>query len=195
MRSNLKYALIAIFCLLLLQNAASAQELVVKFPEIDGWEKGEVTKYPTTALGYSVGYESEKGEIVTVYVYTGGLKTIPDDVSHKTFKDEMNRAKAEIRQVEEMGYYENVKELKNDTVTLGGDAGKVKALHTLFTFKVRGQEVSSEIFIWGYQNNFIKIRATRKAEKDMAYSKEFTALLAELDKLFSKPANEKLKAE
>ncbi|MGB7202725.1 MAG: hypothetical protein WBD16_10695 [Pyrinomonadaceae bacterium] len=195
MRSKLRYIIIATVLGLLLQNAASAQGLDVKFPEIDGWEKGELTKYPSAALGYSIGYESETGEIVTVYVYNAGLKTIPDDVNHKTIKDEINRAKAEIRQVEEMGYYENVKELKNDTVTLGGEAGKVKTLHALFTFKLRGNEVASDIFIWGYQNHFVKIRATRKAEKEMVNSKIFTVLLAELDKLFSKPPAEKLKAE
>lgn len=191
MRSNIKYlALTMVFGLLLLQNAALTQELKIEFPEIDGWEKGEVTKYPSSALGYSIGYESDKGEIVTVYVYNGGLKVIPNDVNHKTIKDEMDRAKGDIHQVAKMGYYENVKELKNDTITLSGESGKVKALHALLTFKANGQDVSSEIFIWSHQNYFIKIRATRKTEKEIVNSKEFTAFLAEMDKLFSKPGNE-----
>ena len=52
----------------------------VTFPEVDGWELGDKYRYPTAALGYSVNYESDTSR-VTVYVYTGGRKVIPNDLN------------------------------------------------------------------------------------------------------------------
>ena len=50
----------------------------IDFPDVEGWQRGEVQNFPTAALGYSVTYESEDGGRATVYVYDGGLKSIPD---------------------------------------------------------------------------------------------------------------------
>lgn len=211
MRSILKYTVFTIFCgLFIMQAVVTAQdkstqtspdkadktakpvtprvdkELKVEFPDIDGWEKSEITKYPTAALGYSIGYNSPEGGAVTVYVYNGGMKNIPDGATDNTVKSELERAKGDIRQAGKMGYYEDVKEIKNDTITLGGATGKVKALRSLFNFSARGQAVTSEIYIFGYQNNFIKIRATRPKEEDKTENKAVADLLAAIDALFSK---------
>jgi hypothetical protein len=158
----------------------------ITFPEIEGWEKGGIRTYPNAALGYSVAYQSEEGGTITVYVYNGGLKKIPDDINDKILIDEIERAKNEIVQIGKMGVYENVKELKNDRVTLGGANGKVKALRSLYYFKVRGNEVDSEIYLFSYKNNFIKIRSTRPKSEEGKENKAVMNLLAEIDKLFAK---------
>lgn len=155
------------------------------FPEVEGWERGDVQNFPSAALGYSVTYESEDGGRATVYVYDGGLKSIPDGVNDKVVKEEIERAKNEIIQIGRLGIYEGVKEIKNDTVTLGGSTGKVKALRSLFHFRVKGEALDSEIYLFGYNNNFIKIRSTRPAA-DGADNKALLALLVEIDKLFAK---------
>ena len=205
MKSSLKTILVIFCALFLMQTVAVAQdkssdkadkaaksdtrsadkESKVEFPDIDGWEKSDITKYPTAELGYSVNYESEEGGRVTVYVYNGGLKNIPDGATDKAVKNELEKAKGEIRQAGKMGYYDNIKEIKNETITLGGAAGKVKSLYTLLNFSAQGQELASEIYLFGYRNNFIKIRATRLKEGG-AENKAFTDLLAKLDAYFSK---------
>jgi hypothetical protein len=199
MRMIFRFTVLAIFCsLFLLQTTATAQppggksessktttRTEIEFPDIDGWEKGEIQKFPTAALGYSIGYQSNYGDIITIYVYNGGQTKIPNDINDKILKNEIEKAKNDIIQAGKAGYYENVKEIKNDTVTLGGADGKIKALHTLFNFKLRGQDVDSEIYLFGYRNNFIKIRATRpKAEKNTE-NKFLTSFLAEIEKVFS----------
>ncbi len=164
--------------------ASGDKELKVEFPEIDGWVKGNVTTYPRAELGYSVNYESEEAGRVTVYVYNGGMKKISSDVADKAVVSQIEQAKSDIQQYGRMGYYENVKEIKSETVTLGGANGKVKTLYSLFSFGIKGEPFASEIYLFGYQNHFIKIRATRlKAETE---NKAMTDLLAKIDGLFSK---------
>lgn len=209
MKTILKLAVLVMFSgLFLMQTTALAQkdkptgsgkgsgsgnsyELKIEFPEIDGWDKGEIRTYPAAELGYSIAYQSEEGGTVTIYVYNGGLTKISSDLNDKVIKDEINRAKNEIIEVGKMGVYKNVKELKNDTVTLGGTSGKTKALRSLFSFSVRGQDVDSEIYLFSYENHFVKIRATRPKAEDNAENKVFTKFLGEIDKLFSGGSSDK----
>lgn len=198
MRGILKFTIFTIFCgLFLMQTVVSAQkdaskygkntqDLELTFPVIEGWEKGDTTVYPTPELGYSIAYQSEEGGTVTIYVYNGGLKKISNDITDKIVKSQMEQAKNDIKQYGKLGYYEDVKEVKSDTVTLGGSSGKIKALHSLFTFTIRGQDVDSEIYLFSHQNNFIKIRATRPQSETAAENEAMTTLLSEIDKLFSK---------
>ncbi len=160
-------------------------DLKIKFPDIEGWDKSEITKYPIPELGYSINYESEEGGRVTVYIYNGGKKNIPGNINDKILKGEIDKAKGEIIQVGKMGAYQNVKEIKNDEQVLGGEEGKVKALHSLFSFSARGQQLTSEIFLFGYQNHFIKLRATRPFEKEDVKNQAMIDLLSAIDKLFS----------
>ena len=161
------------------------EDLAVNFPEVEGWNAGEIQKYPTEDLGFSVNYESREGGKVTIYVYNGGRKTISSDLADKVIKDELNKAKGEIRKVADMGYYQNLKELQNDTVTLGGTTGKVKSLHTLYNFNAGKLNVTSEIYIFGHQNRFVKIRATRARDNNENGNKLVVALLKEIDNFFS----------
>jgi hypothetical protein len=194
----LKFTIFTIFCgLFLMQTVVSAQnntpkagkntqDLELTFPVIEGWEKGDTTVYPIPELGYSIAYQSEEGGTVTIYVYNGGLKKISSDIADKTVKSQMEQAKNDIKHYGKLGYYENVKEVKSETVTLGGSSGKIKALHSLFTFTIRGQDVNSEIYLFSHQNNFIKIRATRPQSKTTTENQAMTTLLSEIDAMFSK---------
>ena len=193
MRLGLKHTIFSIICGLFLMssivsaqtNSAKGNEIV--FPEVEGWEMGEITTYPTEELGYSIPYQSEEGGgTVTIYVYNGGLKKIADGIDDKNVKSEIKKAGSDIELYGQKGYYDNVKKIKDDTVSLGGKDGKVKALYSLYSFKIRGNEVDSEIYLFGFQNNFIKIRATRPKGKDSAENVEVNNLLAEIGKLFSK---------
>lgn len=173
------------------KGSSSSYDLKIEFPEIDGWDKGEIQKYPTAALGYSISYQSEEGGIVTIYVYNAGQSKIPDDLNDIILKNELDKAKNDIIQAGKAGYYENVKELKNDTVNLGGTSGKTKSLRSLFSFNLRGQDVNSEVYLFSYENNFIKIRATRPKTDGNSENKVFTKFLGEIDKLFTGGSSDK----
>lgn len=169
--------------------SVTLEDLAINFPEIENWQQSEIQKYPTEDLGFSIDYESREGGKVTIYVYKGGQKTIPDDISDKVIKNELKKAKGEIQKVADMGYYDDLKEVKNDTVTLGGTSGKIKALHALYNFRARNQNLASEIYIFGHKNRFIKIRATRSRSNNESGDKMVTDLLAEIDTFFSDETN------
>ena len=155
----------------------------ILFPEVEGWDKSDKTTYPVLGLGYSYNYESADGGRVTIYVYDKRLSEIPDGVSNSAVKDEFKQVKNEISQFGKAGVYQNLKEAKSEIITLGGTSGKIKSLYALFYFTVKGQEMASELYIFGYKNNFIKIRATRP--KSAVNSRELANLLAEIDTVFA----------
>lgn len=160
-------------------------DLQIKFPEVQGWEKSGIQKYPTPALGYSVNYECDEGGRVTIYVYNGGRDKVPSDISNQVLKSEIDKAKNEIYQVEKLGHYKNVKELKNETFILGGELGKVESLHSLFSFEAGENKLTSEIYLFSYEDHFIKIRATRLFEEEGTKNDSIITLLSAMDKLFS----------
>lgn len=162
-----------------------ANDLKINFPNVEGWEKSEITNYPVAELGYSVNYESVEGGRVTVYVYNAGKSKIAAGAKDKVIKDEIVKAKNEILEFEKRGVYQNVKEVKNETVMLGGETGKVESLHYLLSMSARGNNLTSEIYLFGYKNHFIKFRATRLFEKEGTKNQAINDLLTALDKLFA----------
>lgn len=163
----------------------NAFDLKINFPDVEGWNKSEISVYPVAALGYSVNYESKEGGRVTIYVYDGGKAKVASGVKDKVIKDEIEKAKTEIREFEKRGVYKDVKEVKNETIILGGESGKVESLHCLLSLSARGNDLTSEIYLFGYKNHFIKFRATRLYEKEDKKNQAMTDLLSALDKLFS----------
>ncbi len=167
-------------------TAAETTSGVIIFPEIEGWAKGEMTRYPTVELGYSLPYRSEQGVVVTIYAYPGNNRSIPDNLDG-IVKKEFEKAKSDIFAVGKQGVYKDVKEIKSETLVLGGSGGKTSALHALFTFSIQGRDVNSEIFLFPYKNRFIKIRATRPISLGKESDAEFAAFLAEMDSFLAKP--------
>jgi hypothetical protein len=153
----------------------------VNFPKVGGWTLTPKYVYPTPDLGYSVSYESPEGGRVTVYVYDGGRTTIPNDLTG-VVADEMNRAKSDIQAAVNAGMYETAKVLRSETINFGGPNGRVKTLYASYDLAARGNQLHSEIYLFPYQNYFVKIRATRP--KASASSRAVMELLTELDILF-----------
>ncbi|MEO7673585.1 MAG: hypothetical protein ABIU09_05855 [Pyrinomonadaceae bacterium] len=157
----------------------------LQFPEVDGWEKSELKKYPQPELGYSVNYDAEGGNRVSIYVYNGGRKDIRDSLGGAV-KSEIERAKAEIYAVAEMGVYSDVKEEKSDTTKIGGASGKIDTLRKVLSYKSRGAAQHSEIYIFPFEAHFVKVRATRPKSLGKEAEEAVTKLLAEIETLFLK---------
>lgn len=156
-------------------------EVTIVFPEVENWQRGEKRTYSSPELGYSVSYTSEEGGTVSVFVYNGGNSSIANGTTDEVVIEEFDRTKARMKM---LGGQAAV-EVKSDTVTLGGTSGKVSALRALYNFSLQNQTVDSEIFIFGYKNNFIKIMATRPKSKN-GENKSLIKLLAAIDKMFAK---------
>jgi hypothetical protein len=177
MSSALKYLVIAVIgSLSLISTSIRAQSSDV-FPEVEGWTRGEVKTYPRAELGYGIAYKSGVGGTVSFYVYNGGLKSMADGSSGASVINERAKAEGDIFNYGKQGHYENVQRVRSETVNLGYNK-QVSALYSLFSFKIRATEVDSSIYIFGYQNNFIKVRSTHPANN--------TAADIEVNKLISR---------
>jgi hypothetical protein len=154
----------------------------ILFPEVEGWKRSEKVIYPVVGLGYSYNYDSSNGGRVTIYVYDKRLSTIPDGVNNSAVKDEFKETKDGLKSIMKSNGVE-LKETRSETITLGGSNGKVKSLYALYEMSVEGRKMVTEVYIFGYKNNFIKIRATRP--KDAEKSVDLNNLLAEFDSMFA----------
>lgn len=153
----------------------------IKFPDVEGWTRGEKHEYPVPEFGYSVTYQSRSGR-VTVYVYNAGLKKIPNALTGPV-ADQMATARKDIKAMVAQGGYDSSTEGKVETVYIGGTSGKVKALHTAFTLKAKGNEFDSETYVFPYNDYFIKIRMTRP--KAAAGIEDLQELMRSLDEVFA----------
>ena len=165
----------------------------LEFPKVDGWTLSEKQTIPDDGggTGTVVNYDSKSNGRVTVYVYSHGLTSIPNDLGGLV-KQELEGAKAAIQIVAQTGFYGEVKEGKTEAVTLGGEKGSVKALKAAFTFRKNGQVLNSDILVFAYQDHFIKLRASRP---DTSTGEAYAALLLALDRLFSTPSATKTSAQ
>jgi len=155
------------------------------FPEVAGWEKGDPYIYPIAGAGYSVNYDSPTSGRVTVYAYDNGLKKIPNELKG-VVAEELEMAKGGILSAVRSGIYSNVKEGKTETIVLGGTNGKVSALRSAFTLTRGDSNMRSDIVLFPYKNQFIKLRITRPMATGKADDDSYAGLLTELDRFFSK---------
>lgn len=158
--------------------------VIPEAPEVDGWERDDKFVYSPASLGYSYNYGSSEAGRVTLYVYNGGRKTIANELTG-VVNDEFQKAKSDIKAAAEAGYYQNVKMEKDETVTLGGTAGKVKSLHVFMNFSSNGTKLDSEIYLFAYKNHFIKIRATRPSANKEDAKPLMAAILSAIDSTFA----------
>ncbi len=153
------------------------------FPEIEGWTKSPIIKYPQSELGYSVNYDAKGGSRVSVYVYNGGRTDIKNTLTGAV-KQEIEQAKAEIDMIAEMGAYQNVKVEKDEKAKLAGKTGKIDTLRKVLSFKARGNEMHSEIVIFPFEGNFVKFRMTRPKSLGPEAEEAVNKLLAEIEAMF-----------
>lgn len=158
----------------------------IQLPEVEGWTRGEILRYPDKRMGYGVNYDSQDAGRVSIYIYNLGMTKIPDGAENDVVKEEIERAKAEIFTVGRMGLYQDVKDVKSEIIALGGKDGKLKARHSLLNFILKGKSMNSEIYLFGLRNNFVKIRATYpKAETDFENA-ALADFLTALEKMMTK---------
>jgi hypothetical protein len=160
------------------------QWLKLPFPEVEGWKR-----LPAKALpgdGYAVGYNAADGTAVTFYVYNRGMARIPDDPSAGPVQREMAEAKDAVRQMKEMGRYDEVTEEASGESTLGGAKDGRKVLHARYRLTFRSTELLSDIYVLPYRNHFLKVRTTRPAAGAEKSAEALAGLYAAVDKMLAR---------
>ncbi len=144
-----------------------AQNTEVPEPNIalatpSGWSKTETRPLPPADHGFTVAYEHESGLAVTLYQFTRGLTSIPNDVTSSPVKEEMNHAKNGIEQAVQLGYWQAAKETESKTVQLGDS--QQQALWSQYHLSVDGMDLASDIYVWVRSNTLFKVRCTSRSE-------------------------------
>ena len=112
---------------------------------------------------------------VTFYQFTRGLKKIPDDLNSEAVQNELKRATAGIEQAVELGLWKSAKETDHGTVSLGDSP--VKALWSRYQLATDSGEVTSDTYVWSYDNTLFKLRCTGHAKNPLEDVKTLTPLL------------------
>jgi hypothetical protein len=170
------FALAALFALVGLVGADDPPGPKIEWPDVKGLTRGKIEIFPVAELGYAVGYKAP-GFTATVYVYNRGLKKIPDGAKSDEAKDEMKRLADELDRAVQKGFYKSVKEVgKEETVKLGKAKDAPSTLRRRFKVELKDGTRTSEGYVMGYKNHFVKIRITHDPD-DKAAAEKIAALL------------------
>lgn len=127
-----------------------------------GWTKGEPQPLPPIDHGFTVAYEHESGLAVTLYQFTRGHSSIPNDVNSPLVKEEMVNAKNGIEQAVQVGLWQSAKESTSQTVYLG--YSQQQALWSQYYITADGMTLASDIYVWSQANTLFKLRCTSRKE-------------------------------
>ena len=127
-----------------------------------GWSKTETRPLPPADHGFTVAYEHESGLAVTLYQFTRGHNSIPNDVNSSLVKEEMQHAKNGIEQAVQLGYWQAADETESTTLQLGDS--QQQALWSQYHLTVDGMVLASDIYVWAQTNTLFKLRCTCRSE-------------------------------
>ena len=145
-----------------------------------------ITDYETEkpGLGFSVGYNGP-GLKVTVYVYTMGIKTIPEDLDSSILKDHFKKAANDILYMEELGHYSNVKNISDGEAKWGAGETQMRSLYGSYGYTQRGRDCLSHLYLMGFRNHFLKVRFTYDREIQGNAEKIRNEFLGEFSRILS----------
>lgn len=144
----------------------------------------EVTDYEmkSPGLGVSIGY-GEPGIKVTIYLYTLGMDSIPDNLQSPILSKHFKDATEAILQIEEIGHYSNVKKLSEGAAQWDASQTDTTSLHAVFSYTERGRECLSHLYLMGFRNHFLKVRFTYLKSYQKPAEEVQRQFLAELSRL------------
>ena len=143
-----------------------------------GWTKSEPLPLAPEDHGFTIAYDHESGLAVTLYQFTRGHQSIPNDLDSPIVKDELEKAKRGIEQARDLGYYQAAKEVDSKTVKLGDS--EQKALWSLFQLTVDGKTIGSDIYVWSKNNTLFKLRCTSRGDESESNQEILKPLLTVL---------------
>ena len=166
---------------LLAPVAVRAQDAIpgpkISFPDVKGFEREKPHVYKDKTAGYSIGYT--KGDLIaTVYVYNMGRAKIAAGPDSDAVKAEMLDSVAALEANRKNGRYKSISPVEDKIFTLGTGVGAPK-----FRFKqyevdrTKDGPAFTELYLTGYKDHFLKVRATYSTDNAAASKKALRQLL------------------
>jgi hypothetical protein len=149
----------------LIASVVSAQDVVDKYSGISlpaalgKLRRTEVTDDEATHPGLGIGaaYDAP-GLKATIYIYTLGQKSIPNGVESQILKASYEAAKNDLRKASELGIYTLTSDIKSRSSYLIPGSKAVPVLLAEFSYRQKGAEFSSWLYMTGAGNQIIKLR-------------------------------------
>lgn len=138
----------------------------IEWPEVKGLEREKPNVFKDEALGYSVAYLGD-GNVITVFVYNLGLKSIPNGPDSDTLKAEMYESvlALEGNKTGPKPRYKSLSPLGEKVVPFGTSKNAPQIRRKRYEVEIIGEGAAiTELYITGYKDYFIKIRATYPAD-------------------------------
>jgi len=157
----------------------------IAWPEVSGLNKQKVNLFKERDLGYSVAYFGDKTSLtVTVYVYNLGRTKIPAGAGSDAVKAEMLDSLNALEGNKASGRYKSLSPTGETIVSPAGKGGAEFRRRRYEVDIAKEGEGTTELYVTGYKDHFIKIRTTYldrdKAECEKQVAKLLEALAAEL---------------
>lgn len=152
----------------------------VSWPQVEGFERGEVRSFDDPRLGYSVAYNSAAGLAATVFVYGGGFADIPEGASDIT-RAELLKASSDVIEAKRRGMWKSVEGGQPRQARLGGRPNSLAAWAASFRLGHAEGEALSDIYVTGRRGEFVKVRCTYPAERQAECERDRARLLDALD--------------
>jgi hypothetical protein len=177
--------LLALAALVVLVGPARSDDLPgpkIDWPEVKGLDRQKPNLFKDKALGYSVGYLGD-GTIITVFVYDLGRDKIPDGPNSDVVKAEMYESLLALEANKATGRYKSLQPIDEKVLPLGTSKGALEVRRKRYEVEIAKEGAAlTELYVTGYKNHFIKIRATYPAENKEKAQKALDDLLDALGK-------------
>ena len=156
----------------------------IKWPDVKGLDRQKPKTFEDKKLGYSIAYLGD-GAIVTVFVYNLGLDKIPSDPYSDIIKAEMYESllALEANKTSPKPRYKSISPLDEKVIPFGASTGGPQLRRKRYEVEIIGEGAAlTELYVAGYKNYFIKIRATYPADEKEKCQKHLAGLLEALGK-------------
>ncbi len=137
----------------------------IEWPEVKGLDKQKPNIYKDKDLGYSVSYLSE-GIVITVFVYNLGLEKIPTGPNADAIKAEMYESLLALEANRKNGRYKSITPVDERVIPFGTNKAAPELRRKRYEVEVTDEgEAVTELYVTGYKNYFLKIRATYPSQE------------------------------
>jgi hypothetical protein len=151
----------------------------LKWPDVKGLERQPPVPAADQKFGYSVSY-SGGSTVAVVFVYNAGRERIPDGPDSDAAKAEMYESLLvlEANRTGRKPRYKSLTPLDEGVIPFGSDAAAPQVRRKRYEADVEGEGAAvTELYVTGYKDYFIKIRATYPVADKEKGQKHLSALL------------------
>jgi hypothetical protein len=152
--------LLALLCLSPFASAAAYEDAIgVTFPdEVGGFQFKRRETFSQKALGAATGYLHAGPVQGTVYVYTGGLSSIPEGTDSAIVRKHFAQVIGEVKQMEAPGLASKVSvpPTPDQTTSLAGCGPQF--IWKGYDMELDGARLASYTYLTVVRNNFVKLR-------------------------------------